>query len=331
MLPLRYVKGPILLLFVFLLAFICAGVVFSALDMFFTWAYSTNAEPFTFGFVLQRLPRSAFQAAIPAVITALVLSAFRIVRKPFSRFLALAVCLGAGYLMLVNSMIWLHRLGAEVRQLPQAARQYIQPRSFLRMGDSLLSASSVTQNAVKGVLLYSPPEAPGPRLSAYPSGEVAQSNGTLSVRLANGRPMVLSQKLEPSYGSLLKPDAVSAFFLKDISVITADFERLLSQALGEFFIACFSLLFLCTASMAILRFTRWPLINIFFLILAIRGYFFLYHLLAVDLSPEIARVIADPLVSRLFPSAVFAVLGLLFLLVDILFIPTDRWKQMEAL
>jgi len=46
---------------------------------------------------------------------------------------------------------------------------------------------------------------------------------------------------------------------------------------------------------------------------------------AVDLAPTVARIASDPLLARLAPSAAFVVLGVLLLLVDILFVPPDRW------
>jgi hypothetical protein len=61
------------------------------------------------------------------------------------------------------------------------------------------------------------------------------------------------------------------------------------------------------------------------MVIAARGYFSLYHYLAVTIAPHIARAVTDRLVARLFPSAVFSALGVLLLLLDILFIPADRW------
>ena len=42
-------------------------------------------------------------------------------------------------------------------------------------------------------------------------------------------------------------------------------------------------------------------------------------------------MIADPLIARLAPSLALAGLGIVLLLVDILFVPADRWTQAEAM
>jgi hypothetical protein len=262
---------------------------------------------------------------IPSAVTALLLAGFRMARKPISRFLGLAVCLAVSYVALVNGMIWLRGLAREAKPLPSTARQYVRPRTFLPVGESILNAQTVEGSSLHGVLLYTPSS--NRRFSVYPQGSVAEAGGNLTVRLSGAGQIELTRKASSAFTSLFAPDGFTALFLRDINTLSVDFERLIPGSLGEFFMACFSLLFLCAASMAILRFTRWPLINVLFLIIAIRGYFLLYHFLAVDLRPQIAGALADPLVARIFPSAVFVVLGILFLMIDILFLPADRREE----
>ncbi len=321
-------KESVRLAVLFLLAFICAALVFSLLDLCAAWGYSAGGRSFSLGYAIQRLPRSLFLVMVPSAVTALVMTGFRMARKPISRFLGLAVCLGVSYIVLVNGMLWLRGFARETKPLPAAASRYIQPRTFLRVGESTLYAGSVEGDSVRGVLLFN--SASSQRFSVYPQGSVTEAGGNLTVRLFGARQKELSQRASPAFTSLFAPDGFTALFLRDIDSMSVDLERLIPASLGEFFMACFSLLFLCTASMAILRFTRWPLINVLFLVVAIRGYFLLYHFLAVDLRPEVARAIADPLAVRLFPSAVLAALGVLFLLIDILLIPADRLAEGAA-
>ena len=317
-------KEPVILPFLFLLAFISALILYTALDLFAVWG-PASGSPFSLGFVLEHFPRSAFQAMVPAVITALVLAGFRMVRKPFSRFVGLAICLGASYLVLVNGMILLHALTARTKPPEPAVLQFVQPDALQRVGDAVVDAHSVSEGTLSGVLVYA-----GGTLSVYPSGRIVVDRGTLSITFPGNKARVLAQPADATSGTVFDPDRMTAFFLRDISVLTQDLETLLESSLGQFFVSCFSLLFLCAASMALLRLTRWPLVNVVFLIVAIRGYFSLYHFLAVTLRPEVTKAIADPLVVRLFPSVGLAVLGILLLLVDVLFVPADRWKQAET-
>jgi hypothetical protein len=319
MIPSIPVKEPVTLAVLFLLAFVFAALVFSVLDLCASWGYSAGAHSLTLGYAIQRFPRSLFLVMIPSVVTALVLAGFRMARRPVSRFLGLAVCLAVGYVVLVNGMLWLRGLAREAAPPPAAARQYARAGTFLSVGNSMLNAQAVEGNDLRGILLYDPGSAE--RFSVYPRGGVTEAGGNLTVRLEGAGQSELTGKASSAFSSLFAPDAVTGLFLRDINALSMDYEGLVPGSLGEFFLACFALLFLCTASLAILRFTRWPLINLLFLVVAVRGYFLLYHFLAVDLRPEVARAIADPTAARIFPSAVFILLGILFLMIDILFLP----------
>jgi hypothetical protein len=325
------VKQPFAIPFIFLLSVLCTLAVFSALDLFTVWGQAGAGGGITAGLVLQRLPRSLFLSIIPSVVVSLVITGFRIARKPGSRFLALILCLATSYIVLVNGMILLDRLVKTVRPAAAATPQYFQPQAFQRVGDDIVGAQSVAADSLKGVLLYSSAGSrqTAPRLFVYPSGRLSRTADSLSLDLIGNPPARLTQKVSPEFSSIFVPDPLTGLFLRDINVLTSDFEQILSRSMVEFFVACFALLFLCTASMAILRFTRWPLINVLLYIVAVRLYFLLYHFLSVGLAPEAAKVITDPLVAKLFPSVVFAVLGVVFLLVDVLFVP-DRGLKGEA-
>src|SRR5208337_3940605 len=113
--------------------------------------------------------------------------------------------------------------------------------------------------------------------------------------------------------SVFAADRFTALFLRDVRTMTSDFQRLLVTSRVEFFASSFALVLLCAASLMLLRITRWPLLNIMLLALAIRGYFSLYHLLAVSFAPQLAEVMTDAFVARMFPSAVFVGLAVILL------------------
>ena len=165
-----------------------------------------------------------------------------------------------------------------------------------------------------------------PRFTLYRSGTVTATGGTVSLKLAGAKPLSLRESLRPAASPLFAANPFTELFLRDFRVMSADFEALLVSSFARFLFACFALLFLVSASLVLLRITRWPLCNVLLLVLAVRAYLLLHHALAVELAPAIGRVVADPLLSRLAPSAVFVALGVLLLLVDILAIPAGRWS-----
>jgi hypothetical protein len=321
------VKEPLKAPFIYLLVLLCTTAVFAVLQVLSTWGLSDSpGSVFTLGYALRRLPRAAFDVLIPSVVLSMVLLGFRMARRPFSRFLGLLILLGAGYLTLVNGMIWLRHLAGTSTPAAQTPRQYLQPSTFARVGDSIVAVNGIADPAVRGILLVQPDRA-GNRFTVYPAGLAASRGGTLTITTSTRPPVTIAGSADLSWTGVFAPDRFTAAFLRDIATLTTDFERLLGRSLPEFFAASFALIFLCAASLALLRLTRWPLANAVILVIAVRGYFSLYHLLAVQLAPQISQAFSDDLVARLSPSAAFVVLAVLLLLVDILFIPADRWSN----
>jgi hypothetical protein len=325
------VKEPLKAPFLYLAFLLGTLVILGGLNVCWTWGmFDSATRAFTLGWAARRFPRSLFEVMIPSVIISIVMLGMRMTRKPFSRLLGLLIVLAVGYTTLVNGMIWFRNLGARSTPAPEVPLQYLQPSTFLRVGDSIVNARSISGAVLKGVLLVDP-GATQSRLAVYPAATASARAGTLSVTPVGQPQRRVSGSPELAGAGIFAPDRITAFFLRDVHTLNADFEALLRGSLPEFFAACFAFVFVCAASLALLRLTRWPLLNLMILVAAIRGLFSLYHLLAVTLAPQISAMLTDRLVARLLPSASLAVIGVLLLLIDIIFIPADRWTKVEPL
>ncbi|HET6487424.1 MAG TPA: hypothetical protein VFH83_13440, partial [Spirochaetia bacterium] len=321
-------REPLKLPFIHLLFILSSTILLALLDLCWSWGVSqAGAHRFTFTYFLEQFPSSAFSVIVPAVVISTLLIGFRMARHPFSRLLGMVLVLAVSYLVMVNGMIWLGRLSSEARTTEAIPRQFVQPRTLVRLGSTVLAANTVA-GADLGPTLVANPSRTSARLTVYPGGTIIVKDGTLAVRLTGGpsSPALSGAPLSTA-SSVFVPDRITAFFLRDIHTLTSDYHRLLDRSLPQFFAACFALLFLCSASLMLLRVTRWPLANVVLLAAAVRGYFSLYHLLAVDLAPQVAQAVADPLLVRLFPEAVMAGLAVVLLLVDILFVPARRAEE----
>jgi hypothetical protein len=341
------VKEPLKLPFVFLFLIICVTIILSAVTLFAAWGSAGPPASFDFTYLFGHFPAAAFGVLIPSIVASMVLVGFRMARRPFSRLLGFLILLAASYIVLVNGMIWLSALSGKVRQQPQTTRHYLQPKTFLRLGTTVIAPALIADNSLGGILVYDPNavqveagplgsagsqetvEAPTESLTVFPAGSVAAQGGGLTVSLAGQTRRQVSGVPQGARSAIFDPDRVSAFFLRDITALTDDFQGLMKRSLPEFFAASFALVFLCAASLAFLRLTRWPLANIMLLLVAVRAYFSLYHLLATRLASTVANAVSDPLLAQLFPSVSFVVLGVLLLLLDILFIPAARWSGGE--
>ncbi len=319
-------KEPLKLPFVFLFILLCVTFVLAVLNVLATWGmYDAVLRPFSLRYAVQRFPRSLFDVTIPSVVLSIVLLGFRMARKPFSRFLGLLIVLVAGYVVLVNGMYGLRSLSASVPPLRETPRQYIGASTLTPFGGKIIAVRSIDPAGFRDLLVFDPSRTQD-RFAMYPAGSIMTRAGTVTFTAA-GVKMTLTGTPAPAAAALFAPDRFTAAFLGDLHTLTDDFERLMGGQPAIFFAACFSLVFLCTASLVLLRITKWPLVNIMLLIIAVRGYFSLYHLFAVTLAPRIAGVVADPLAARMAPSAAFAAIAVILLLIDIIFIPADRWKN----
>ncbi len=323
-------KEPLKTPFIFLFILLCVTVVCAALQVLATWGLNdAPTRAFSFALLIQRFPRAVADVMIPSVVLSVMLVGFRMARHPFSRFVGMLIVLGVGYASLVNGMIWFRSLAGASVPPAAAPRQYLQPSTFTKVGDVLVAVNEISGPGVKGVLRVDTARQ-GSRFSVYGAGAAASRGGTLTIVTTAKPPVTIAGSTDLSWTSVFAPDRFTAAFLRDIDTLTGDFERLMTRSLPEFFAACFALVFLCAASLVLLRITRWPLVNVMLLVIAVRGYFSLYHLLAVRLAPQIGQLISDTLAARLSASAAFAVIGVVLLLVDILFVPADRWSNPEA-
>lgn len=323
-------KEPLKVPFIFLFILICTTFVCAVLDILSAWGlYESTVRNFTLAYAVQKLPRSVYDVLVPSVVLSIVLLGFRLARRPFSRFIALLIVLGVGYVVLVNGMIWIRPLAAATARVRVSPRQYFPPATFIRLGERMINVRSLSDTRARGILLFDPAHSPG-RFQVAGEGTATLTGGSLTLTTSGPRPVTINGTPDLAWTSVFAADRFTAVFLRDIRTMTSDFQKLLETSRAEFFAASFALLFLCTASLMLLRVTRWPLVNVMLLGIAVRGWFSLYQLLAVSFAPQLGQAISDSFLVRMFPSAAFAALAVIFLLVDILFVPGDRLSRERA-
>jgi hypothetical protein len=192
------VKEPLRLSFVFLLVVLCATAVLAALQVF------SGGGPLTLELAVMRLPRAVFEVMLPAVLLSIVLLGFRMVRRPFSRFLAFLIVLGASYAVLVNGLIWTHRAESslEVAVTTPAATRYFSPKSFAAMGTRRVAPLAVEADQLERVLVLDT-AANAPRFSLFRTARVSVQGATVGVQLEG---LALRADLEPAAASLFAAD-----------------------------------------------------------------------------------------------------------------------------
>ncbi|MGO9308609.1 MAG: hypothetical protein ACLQDL_06255 [Spirochaetia bacterium] len=323
------VKEPLKVPFIFLFILICTTFVCAVLDMLTAWGLYESAGRFTLAAAVQKLPRSLYDVLIPSVVLSIVLLGFRLARRRFSRFVALFIVLAVGYLCLANGMLLLRPRAGASPAAGISPAQYFPPATFVRVGERMINVRSVSDTRARAILVYDPSRN-GARFTVAAEGTAVITSGAVKLTTAGPMAQSITGTADLPWTSVFAADRFTALFLRDVRTLTADFQRLLVTSRAEFLASSFALVFLCAASLMLLRITRWPLLNIMVLGIAVRGYFSLYHFLAVSFAPQLAQAVTDSFVVRMFPPAVFICLGVIFLLMDILFIPADRWVSEPA-
>ena len=322
-------KEPWKVPFIFLFILIFTTFICAALDTLSAWGLSDSASRgFTLAYAAQRFPRSLFDVLVPSVVLSIVLLGLRLARRLLSRFVAFFMVLGIGYLALVNGMLWIRPL-ASLPPAAEAPAQYIAASRFLSLGDRMVLVRSLSGSRARAVLLYDPAGTPA-RFSVAPEATAAVRGGQLTLTTAGPRPVTLRGSPDLTWTSVFAADRFTEFLLRDVRTMSADFQGLLAASRAEFFASSFALVFLCTASLMLLRLTRWPLVNVMLLGIAVRGWFWLYHFLAVSAAPQLSRAVTDSFVARMAPTGAFLAIGVLFLLVDIIFLPGSRGTSEPA-
>jgi hypothetical protein len=321
---------PALMLFFLVLLLI----VLTGVDLLSTWGTGLSAGRDEALRLAGARFLPALRDALPVgVLVALVLLLFRITLKPGSRLVSFVIPLALGFVVLVFGYQVLG--GLQSRLSPQGAvagnqayspRRYLVAERFNEAGGIVLYLSELDGGALGGIVLYDA-EAPAPRLRYTPRGGVAVVENGLQVRFGGA-----TQELpvEAVYAPLFSHDPLLQPLIDDVSVLNRELDRLYRESRPTFFLLGFAVVFAFYTAGLFFRISRWPLLNVAIALLVLRGYLYLIRLLSGDMIVELEKVFHNPTIVGVLPALILIVLGVLFLFVDVLFVPRDRWRRDNA-
>jgi hypothetical protein len=126
---------------------------------------------------------------------------------------------------------------------------------------------------------------------------------------------------------VFKPVSALQRFFDDYQKVNSDLQSFMRSQRWEFYLLCFSLVFFALTSGMWMRITRWPVFNFLVVLLVLRGGFFLYALLREDLVKELGKLLTDSLLVRILPTLSLLAIGVLFFLIDLLFVPYESIRE----
>ena len=312
---------PIIYLFVFLI-----------LSLFLTGLYivlELAATMETSGFSINKLPLIIRDVIPVSSIVSLLFIFIRILKKPGIHILTFMLPLATAFCVLFFGIIGINMIVKPVEETVPV-KNYIKPGKFLFFDNNILYIGSISDNTVSNIIYIDSNDLflnPGNNMKIYKYIDRAQAelkDNKINIHSAD---ITLSLDTMTYYSGFYAADSILESVFNGISLLNRELNEFLQNNLLEFAILCFSFVFIVMASNVFMRITRWPLFNFFVVMFITIGSVFLYNFLKNHIVMEFFSEISDSFFLRMIPSISLLLIGLIFVFIDIIFIPFDFWSR----
>jgi hypothetical protein len=318
------VKKSLILLPLFLFHFLIVLILLTALDLIYRIGTLPAEQSVA---VIRLLPHSIKQVLPAACICALLFTFLRMVKKPGSRLLSLLLLLTTASAVLIFGEIGVGLLPSQ-KVPPFRPKDTFKEGEFNTYGEGLLYIGEIEGDTLERVVLIRPPESPGGwELQYFPRIEARLEEDSIVIDMAPHSSGNLEFPARNIREGIFRPVTSLSWFLKDYEVLTQDLGSLTEQRGSEFYLLCCSLVFFVLGMNMWMRITRWPLFNFLLVVLIMRGVFFLYASVRLNLADELGKLFEGSILVKNLPSFGLLLFGLLFILIDALFVPYNQLKE----
>lgn len=315
---------PVLFLFFFVLLFL----FFFGLSLLAQWGsvYSEGRE-IALQVVEARMLQSLLNVLPAAVLVSLVFLLARIATKPGSRFLSLIIPLGGAFVLLAFGYQILAGLGplegVQPSVIDPTPRRYLAPGVFNATESKVLYFEDLEERRLSSVVVAETGSS-DQKLLYFPQGQVAVGEESVILRMAG---YTLEMDPEPVYAGMFAEDPILWRFFTDLDFLNRELRRMFQLSLPSFYFAVLALVISFYAIGMFFRLTRWHLLNAALTLLALRGFLALFRFMKEGVVFELDKVLRNPQALQFLPELALLTLGGLLLLLDILFVPFNRWEE----
>ncbi len=315
---------PVLFLFFFVLLFL----FFLGLSLLAQWGsvYSEGRE-IALQVVEARMLQSLLNVLPVAVLVSLVFLLARIATKPGSRFLSLIIPLGGAFVLLAFGYQILAGLGplegVQPSVIDPTPRRYLAPGVFNATESKVLYFEDLEERRLSSVVVAETGSS-DQKLLYFPQGQVAVGEESVILRMAG---YTLEMDPEPVYAGMFAEDPILWRFFTDLDFLNRELRRMFQLSLPSFYFAVLALVISFYAIGMFFRLTRWHLLNAALTLLALRGFLALFRFMKEGVVFELDKVLRNPQALQFLPELALLTLGGLLLLLDILFVPFNRWEE----
>lgn len=315
---------PVLFLFFFVLLFL----FFFGLSLLAQWGsvYSEGRE-IALQVVEARMLQSLLNVLPAAVLVSLAFLLARIATKPGSRFLSLIIPLGGAFVLLAFGYQILAGLGplegAQPSVIDPTPRRYLAPGVFNATESKVLYFEDLEERRLSSVVVAERGSS-DQKLLYFPQGQVTVGEESVILRMAG---YTLEMDPEPVYAGMFAEDPILRRFFTDLDFLNRELRRMFQLSLPSFYFAVLALVISFYAIGMFFRLTRWHLLNAALTLLALRGFLALFRFMKEGVVFELDKVLRNPQAIQFLPELALLTLGGLLLLLDILFVPFNRWEE----
>lgn len=315
---------PVLFLFFFVLLFL----FFFGLSLLAQWGsvYSEGRE-IALQVVEARMLQSLLNVLPAAVLVSLAFLLARIATKPGSRFLSLIIPLGGAFVLLAFGYQILAGLGplegAQPSVIDPTPRRYLAPGVFNATESKVLYFEDLEERRLSSVVVAERGSS-DQKLLYFPQGQVTVGEESVILRMAG---YTLEMDPEPVYAGMFAEDPILWRFFTDLDFLNRELRRMFQLSLPSFYFAVLALVISFYAIGMFFRLTRWHLLNAALTLLALRGFLALFRFMKEGVVFELDKVLRNPQAIQFLPELALLTLGGLLLLLDILFVPFNRWEE----
>lgn len=265
-----------------------------------------------------------------AILCAMIITFFRILKKPGNRILTYLFLITTAAILLAGGTRVFHLIAPETLNEPNTLSSLIKEKSFKPIGETILYAGEIRGNDLFNNLIVD--VSPGRKkqvLSYAPEAYGKQRDGNIEIAFLGRvrRRIVLDSNMQKA--RYLNFDFFTRELLSSYGIFTRELRKLVLHDTIEFYLFCLAFSFLFTTTNIFMRISKWPLFNFIFLFFINAGIFFLYKLFNSIILVEFNKLIPDSTILPLIPVMGMFVLGIFFFLFDIIFIPFNL-KEKET-
>jgi len=319
-----FVKQLIRLPALFLLTFIVILIIFAAFQLLATavavYPDFTELKPALF---FAHLPVALFNGLPGTLVLSLLIILMNISLKPAPPFIAILVLFIVTCAVFVVCLIAVAGITPTTYETPALSHSFT--TNTINPVDNMLIFPEKTDSTMLSNTLVFDPTHSTFKFSYHQSIKPEIENDIVTIELPEHNANIPIKS--PYIRNIYEYDTLAGDILNAYGGFNSDLWQYARQPGFMLFLFCIAFIFFIMACGMFTRITRWPFFNIMLFMAIITGIMMFYSFYRSEIYNEFAKVIKDKILLDTLPSLIMLGMGILFILVDILFIPRKYWEK----